>query len=233
MDQAQVKPTEAVALLQSNDIDTRIRGIVETGKIIGSDPPIPYEHPDSFEFCTLPDRLYDLIFSENPAEGREAAYAFVANAKAYRHEFAGYQQYDELDKQKRVLFGQRLLEVFEQTNLRYCSYVDARRNGEGVRITIDLSRKLLFDIDGKSLLLPEIVWADDKFRLGTSLGFYGTYSNLVRKELSAQEKEEGYVVRATVDMTWAEPPRDMGRTHVCVVIGYQYTMGEVRVPVTD
>ncbi len=221
-------PSEVVELIRSDDPNERIRGIRASGRLIEGPADHRYEACERLHCATLPRRLYELIFSHDPAIAREAGFTLVSRSNSFKHEFEGVDSYGDAKTIHRRLYAQRLVEMLYKHNARCFMRGEARRKDGLVHITVDLSRKLPFDIDGIQPFLPIDPYPPNSFfYIGSPSAKHGAVNNVIMRQLSDLEMLDGFLVRASGDMEYEDREQN---GIVEIVIYYRTTTGRIRAP---
>jgi hypothetical protein len=182
-----------------------------------------------FEASTLPERLYQKIFSSHEEEAREAAYALVVSAPQYRGHLDPKSSPLKLDEKQQNEFRSGLLKLMSKMKLGYFIDVDAKPRHQNdhtslsLHVTVKVMRRLSFKIGSKDVFLDRPKILDDRLNISSPLADKVT----VTKQI--ETNEDGLVARGEADMI-VRSDQLLGR-RIPIVVYFNRTEGSVNVEV--
>ncbi len=240
----QALPTEVVSLLRSSERLEKLTGVRKAGQLMAFCNSLQesaalkmFSSTDWFQINTLPERIYELLFSSDHDVAREAAFVLVANATKYSNCYQNSKCFFELSQTERSVFATQLLELVEDFGLEYVVQGELHYDGETeedykIKGTFCFMDRLHFKIDDLPLILKEQKVFDNHLSVGVPPGSAGCVISHARIELTAQDIKGGVVAKGTANLsTSKEDWRNYNSRTFPVVLYFNRSVDCIELPI--
>lgn len=236
----QVLPSKIVKGLESKEVTERFEGIKEASLFLQSHEegdgmrrgnalsPVEVLHGGS-----IPERLYERLFSANEDEARLAAYALVSNSATFSGGLNPKTPPTELTEKEQAEFAagfRKLLAAVGQPHFPTVEVLsEPSKPGmpcRRVHVKVTLSRIAPFSIGGRAVLLEEAPILDKRMRIESPLA-----ETISATDTKLAENSDGLVAIGETDMTIRQ--EDLDGLKFPVIVHFNHSIDTVALDVGE